>query len=157
MIVTIRGILTRKMPEEIVVETGCSVLPPVHVASGRRSLGSASQQVFISVNGLLFEIRRFLGSQKFLVRKVFWSLHGRDSAEIPDALEVGVAPRRSWHGRPVPGGRAALAHRCDRHEEEDGDDARECAELPSRLCGHVKSPLKQHTGPVSADACACCE
>ena len=95
---------------EIVVKTGCSVLPPVHVAIGRRSLGSASQQTCISVKGLLFEAQCLFLCQKLSARQLFWPLEGRDGAIVPHALQVRLTPRRSrgtrrlsssghWHQR----------------------------------------------------------
>ena len=126
---------------EIVVKTGCSVLPPVHVASGRRSLGSTSQQVFISVNGLSFEAHRLFLCQKLSVRQFFWPLEGRDGAIVPHALQVRLTPRRLRGARRLSGSgqwhqRHDRDHRTHRCETSMGHSASSWLSPLSSECTH---------------------
>ena len=109
---------------EIVVEAGCSVLPPVHLVADRRSLGGASQQTGVPVDPFLFEIRGLLLGQELSIGQLLGPLQGRDGAKIPDSPQIRLAPWRPERRWGV-GGLGDSQHWRQRHDREHSEHSSE--------------------------------
>ena len=75
------------------------VVVAADIAAGLGSPGLGLPQVDRPVDGRPLEARRLLLGQELLVTPILRSLQGGDGAEVPDALQVGLPPRRAGRFR----------------------------------------------------------
>ena len=83
---------------EVVVEAGRAVVPPIHVAAGRRGFGGAFRKADVARHGGVFQRGDFLCRKVVPPLELRRPLERRKGGTDPDTLQVRISPRRPGRG-----------------------------------------------------------